>query len=93
MLNVSTFGNTADIYATAHLVPHVCQYITVNGHTGYYCLLAENQGNYVRELFLKKTLKVSLSIGVRITMIHCVVYLLLIFKCSIDLWITTYNAD
>jgi len=22
MLNVSTFGNTADIYAIAHLVPH-----------------------------------------------------------------------
>jgi hypothetical protein len=29
---------------------------------------------------LKKTWKVSLSIGVRITMIRCVVYLLLIFK-------------
>jgi hypothetical protein len=34
----------------------------------------------VRELFLKKTRKVPLSIGVQITMIHCVVYLLLIFK-------------
>ena len=30
MLNVSTFGNTADIYAIAHLVPHACQYITVD---------------------------------------------------------------
>jgi len=30
MLNVSTFGNTADIYATAHLVPHTCQHITVD---------------------------------------------------------------
>jgi len=28
MLNVSTFGNTADIYATVHLVPHPCQHIT-----------------------------------------------------------------
>ena len=25
MLNVSTFGNTADIYAIFHLVPHACQ--------------------------------------------------------------------
>ena len=25
MLNVSTFGNTADIYAIVHLVPHACQ--------------------------------------------------------------------
>jgi hypothetical protein len=60
MLNVSTFGDTADIYAIVHLVPHVCQHIMVNGHTCYCCLLAENQGNYVREHFLSKTWKVSL---------------------------------
>ena len=29
MLNVSTFGNAADIYAIVHLVPHACQNITV----------------------------------------------------------------
>jgi hypothetical protein len=81
MLNVSTFGNTTEIYARVHLIPHACQHITVNGHTCYYCLLAANQGNYVRKLYLKKkTWKVSFSIGVRITMIRCVVYLLLIFK-------------
>jgi hypothetical protein len=52
MLNVFTFGNTADIYAIVQLVPNACQRITVDGHTCYYCLLAANQGNYVRELFL-----------------------------------------
>ena len=30
MLNVSTFGNTADIYAIVHLVPHACHHITVD---------------------------------------------------------------
>jgi hypothetical protein len=80
MLIVSTFGNTADIYAIFHLVPHACQHIMVDGHTCYYCLLAANQGNYVHELFRKRTWKVSLSIGVRMTMICCVVYLLRIFK-------------
>ena len=30
MLNVSTFGNTADIHAIVHLVPHACQHITVD---------------------------------------------------------------
>ena len=30
MLNVSTFGNTADIYAIVHLVPRACQHITVD---------------------------------------------------------------
>jgi len=30
MLNVSTFGNTADIYAVVYLVPHAYQHITVN---------------------------------------------------------------
>ena len=30
MLNVSTFGNTADIYAILHLVPNACQHITVD---------------------------------------------------------------
>ena len=30
MLNVSIFGNTADIYAIVHLVPHACQHITVD---------------------------------------------------------------
>ena len=28
LLNISTFGNTADIYAEVHLVPHACQHIT-----------------------------------------------------------------
>ena len=30
MLNVSTIGNTADIYAAVHLFPHACQHITVD---------------------------------------------------------------
>jgi len=30
MLNVSTFGNKADIYAIVHLVPHACQHIMVD---------------------------------------------------------------
>jgi len=30
MLNVYIFGNTADIYAIVHLVPHACQHITVD---------------------------------------------------------------
>jgi len=30
MLNVSTFGNMADIHATVHHVPHACQHITVD---------------------------------------------------------------
>jgi hypothetical protein len=79
MLDVSTFVNTADVYAIVHLVPHACQHITVD-HICYYCLVATNQNNCVRGLFLKKTWRVSLSIGVRITMIRCVVYSLWVFK-------------
>jgi hypothetical protein len=79
LLSVSIFCNAANVYAIVHLVPHACQHITVD-HICYYCLLAANQGNYVHGLFLKKTLRISLSIGVRITMIRCVVYLLQIFK-------------
>jgi len=30
VLNVFTFGNTADIYAIVHVVPHACQHITVD---------------------------------------------------------------
>ena len=30
MLNVFTFGNTADICAIVHLIPHACQHITVD---------------------------------------------------------------
>jgi hypothetical protein len=60
MLNMSTFGNTADVYAVVHLVPHACQRITVD-HICDYCLLAANKGNYVRRLFLKKNL-VSFSL-------------------------------
>jgi len=30
MLNISIFGNTADIYAIVHLVPHACRHITVD---------------------------------------------------------------
>jgi hypothetical protein len=94
MLKVSTFGNMADIYAIVHLVPHACQHFTVDCHTCYYYLLAANQGNYVRELFLKKSLQnFSLSIGIRITMIRCVVYLLLIFKMFHGLMNNQYFTD
>jgi len=30
MLSLFTFGNTADIYAIVHLVPHTCEHITVD---------------------------------------------------------------
>ena len=30
MINVSSFGNAADIFATVHLIPHTCQHITVD---------------------------------------------------------------
>jgi hypothetical protein len=30
MLNMSTFADTADIYAIIHFVPHPCQHITVD---------------------------------------------------------------
>jgi len=30
MLSLSTLGNTAEIYAIVHLVPHACQHITVD---------------------------------------------------------------
>jgi hypothetical protein len=30
MLNISNFGNAADIYAIVHLVLHTCQHITVD---------------------------------------------------------------
>ena len=30
ILSMSTIGNTADIYAIVHLVPHACQHITVD---------------------------------------------------------------
>ena len=74
MLNVSTFGNTADIYAT-----RVSAYY-IRPEPQLLCLLAVNQGNYVRAGFsLKKTSTVSLSIDVRITMIRYVVHLLRIF--------------
>ena len=33
MLIVSTFGNTADIYAIVHLVPHACQHIRLTRAT------------------------------------------------------------
>jgi hypothetical protein len=55
MLNVSTFGNTADIYAIVYLVPHACQHITVD-HICYYCLLAANHNNCVHTTFLLKKL-------------------------------------
>jgi hypothetical protein len=45
LLNVSIFGNTADVCATVHLVPHASHHITVD-HTCYYCLLVANQARW-----------------------------------------------
>jgi hypothetical protein len=42
MLNVSKFGNTADIYAIVHLVPHPCRRITVDP--------SHSSGNKVAEI-------------------------------------------
>jgi hypothetical protein len=73
-IGASTFGNTIDIYAIIHLVPHACQHIMVDPshsrgdtvakilrfterHIWYYCLLQENQGNYVHGLFLETKLR------------------------------------
>jgi hypothetical protein len=79
MLNASTFGDAADICMLVHLVRHACQHLR-NAIFAYYRLLAANQSDYGRGLFLKKTWRVSLSIGVRIAMIRCLVCLLRIFK-------------
>jgi hypothetical protein len=98
MLNVSTFGNTSDIYAIVHLVPHACQRITVDpshssGDTVTEILEISGEWRHkdnvlhkppedtlsICEICLKKLWE-FLSIGVRITMICCVVYLLRIFK-------------
>jgi hypothetical protein len=46
MLNLSTLGITAHIYAIVHFVPHACQHL-LNAIFVYYCLLAANQSNYV----------------------------------------------
>jgi hypothetical protein len=126
MLNMSTFADTADIYAIVHFVPHPCHHITVDQshssgetvakwrhrppkekshgvksgdrgghrinasyscpvtfierHICYYCLLAANHGNSMRGALKIKTRRDSFSIGVRITTIRCIVYLLWIFK-------------
>jgi hypothetical protein len=78
MRNVSTFGNTADIYAIVHLVPHARQHL-LNAIFAYCCLVAANRQLCARAFPFKKTSRVSHSIGVRITMIRCLVCLLLIF--------------
>jgi hypothetical protein len=54
MLNVSTFGNTADICAIVHLVPHACQHITVDqsnssGDTVARILDISGQWKYVKK--------------------------------------------
>jgi hypothetical protein len=79
MLSESTFGNTADIYIIVYLVPHAHQHISrpyllllsPSGKSGQLCM---------RAFPYKKTWRLSLSIGIRITMIRCVVYLFRIFK-------------
>jgi hypothetical protein len=43
-------------------------------------VLGANPGNYVHELFLNKTWRVFLSIGVKSTTVYCIMYLLRICK-------------
>ena len=74
---MSTFGNTADIYAIVHFVPHACQptratvAVSPSGKSGQLC---------ARAFPLKKTSTISVSIDVRITMICCVVHFLRILE-------------
>ena len=63
MLNVCTFGNTADIYATVPLVPHTHQHITVNqSHSSGDTVLPKVDTLSICKI-CKKTWRVSLSIG------------------------------
>ena len=64
MPNVSTFGNTAHIYAIVHLVPHACRHITVDqshssGDMVAKILEISGKWKYVQ----KKTWRVSLSLS------------------------------
>jgi len=49
MLNVSTFGNTAGIYAIVHLVPHTCQHITVDQNNSSGDTVAKTQTGFIPE--------------------------------------------
>jgi len=67
---MSTFGNKADNYAIVHFVPHACQHITIDqihssGDAVAKILEISGEWKYVQ-----KTWRVSLSIGVRTTMIR-----------------------
>jgi hypothetical protein len=80
MLNVSIFGNMADIYSIVQRT----RFLRVSKHrmTAHvywrsYLLLLFPSGKSGQ---LKKSWRVFLSISVRITIIHCVVYLFRIFK-------------
>jgi hypothetical protein len=74
---MSTFSDTADIYAIFHFVPHPCQHITVDQSHNSVDTVAKipEISNYMRGL-LKKTWRDSFYIGVRVTMMRCIVYLL-----------------
>jgi len=49
MLNVSTFGNTTDIYAIVNLVPHACQRITVDQSHSSGDTVAKTQTAFILE--------------------------------------------
>jgi hypothetical protein len=71
MLNISTFGYTADVYKIIHFIPHTYQHITVDQiHSS-----GDTDASPARGL----SRRVSLSIGVRIILTSFVVYLLRIF--------------
>jgi len=52
MLNVSTFGNTADIYAIVHLVPHACQHNTVYQNHSSGDTVAKTQTGFIPEFHI-----------------------------------------
>ena len=49
MLNMSTFGNTTDIYAIVHLVPHKFQHITVDQSHSSGDTVAKRQTGFIPE--------------------------------------------
>jgi hypothetical protein len=55
MLNVSTFADTADIYAIMHFVSHPCQHITVDQSQSSGDTVAKipEINNYTRGLLVK----------------------------------------
>ena len=94
MLNVSIFGNTADIYATVHPVPHACHHITATAAVIRLRKSGDQRGVETQRQCTSQTLRRKSRMGLNpVTGVATALMRHLLFLCVLSTFVASFDSD